>query len=251
MGNISTRAQLTSAQKEHYKLSGYLSLRSVFSEVETMAWKAECDRLLALELIDPMNIRTPFRKESGNTPERIDPVVDISLLFARMVRDERIVGAVRDLFEDEPLLFKDKLILKAPGTDGYTMHQDQAWWQLCPPNDILSVSIQIDGSSAQNGCIELFGGYHHEMLTPQGLETNFRAEELAEIDLSRGEKIETQHGDVLIFHSLTPHQSGRNTADTSRRSLYLSYNAARSGDLHGRYYAHYKNRESGGQKYFR
>jgi ectoine hydroxylase-related dioxygenase (phytanoyl-CoA dioxygenase family) len=89
------------------------------------------------------------------------------------------------------------------------------------------------------------------MLTPEGLETNFRDVELAQIDMSRGKKMETHPGDVLIFHSLAPHQSGRNLAEVSRRSLYLSYNAARSGDLRGRYYEHYKNRENGDTKYFR
>src|SRR5687767_179243 len=98
MGNISTRTQLTSEQKEHYLRKGYLALHGVFSAAETNAWKTECDRLLTLELVDPMNIRTPFRKESGHAPERIDPVVDISPLFAQLARDERIVGAVRDLF---------------------------------------------------------------------------------------------------------------------------------------------------------
>jgi ectoine hydroxylase-related dioxygenase (phytanoyl-CoA dioxygenase family) len=54
--------------------------------------------------------------------------------------------------------------------------------------------------------------------------------------MSRGEKIETQPGDVLIFHALAPHQSGPNTAAYSRRSLYLSYNAASAGNLREAYY---------------
>jgi hypothetical protein len=234
-----------------YWQKGYLVLRGLFSE-EVLAWQAEWDRLLAQKWVDANNIRTPFRMNSTQTPERIDPVVDVSPLFQQLVTDERILSTLRDIFDDEAVLFKDKLIFKMPGVEGYNMHQDWAWgWQdLCPANDILSVSIQIDGADESNGCIELFPDNHHVLLTPVGRQTNFREEEMDKIDLSCGEKIETSPGDVLIFHSLTPHQSGKNTAEYSRRSLYLSYNAARTGNLKGDYYRNYCERTGGAGKFF-
>jgi ectoine hydroxylase-related dioxygenase (phytanoyl-CoA dioxygenase family) len=213
----------------------------------------ECDRLLEQDWVDRANVRTPFRMNSEVTPERIDPVVDVSPMFSQLVHDERITGVLRAVWNDETVLFKDKLIFKSPGVDGYTMHQDYAWgWQdLCGADDILSVSIQIDGADTSNGCIELFPGMHRELLTPRGMQTNFRAEELAQIDVSRGQKIETQPGDVLIFHALAPHQSGKNTANYSRRSLYLTYNKAGVGNMKAQYYAAYIERTGGDGKYFR
>lgn len=229
-----------------YRERGWLILRGLFSPEEAAAWQAECDRLLGLDLVHPDNIRTPFRMNSGDSPERIDPVVDISPLFFALARDERILGPVRALFGDEPLLFKDKMISKLPGADGYTMHQDQAWWQLCPADDILSASVAIDGASASNGTIELFSGCHDRLLTPEGEMRNLREEEARRIDPERGTLVETRPGDVVLFHSLTPHRSGPNVSDHPRRSLYLSYSAARNGDLHEAYYKHYKERRSGG-----
>ncbi len=177
----------------------------------------------------------------------------VSPLFEKRVADERILAPLRAIFGAETELFKDKLILKLPGVEGYKMHQDWAWgWQdLCPADDILSVSIQIDGANPHNGCIELFPGNQHQLLTPQGLQTNFRAEEIARIDMEKGEKITTLPGDALIFHSLTPHQSGPNTAATSRRSLDLTYNAARAGKLREEYYDAYRARVTGGDAHFR
>lgn len=244
---------IVSPLAQNYWKDGHIALRGLFSPGEIQNWAAECDRLLTQDWINENNIRTPFRMNSTVTPERIDPIVDVSPVFSQLVRDERILQVLRAIWNDEPVLFKDKLIFKMPGVDGYTMHQDFAWgWQdLCGSDQILSVSIQIDGADAQNGCIELFPGYHRELLTPTGMQTNFRAEEMAKIDLARGEKIETQPGDVLIFHSLTPHQSGKNTANYSRRSLYLTYNQSSAGDLKAGYYDAYVTRTGGGEKFFR
>jgi hypothetical protein len=244
-----TKSQLA---KEYWE-KGYVAMRGLFSPEEIAGWKAESDRLLQQDWVDPNNIRTPYRMNSTIAPERIDPVFDVSPLFQKLMADERILSVLQDIFGEEALLFKDKLILKLPGVEGYTMHQDWAWgWQdLCPADEILSVSIQIDGADASNGCIELFPDYHHKLLTPAGVQTNFRAEEIAEIDLSTGVKMETQSGDILIFHALTPHQSGRNNAAYSRRSLYLTYNAKRAGDLKAKYYDDYKGRIGGGDKFFR
>lgn len=244
---------VSTPQAQEYWQNGFLVLRGQFSAAEAAAWAAECDRLLEQDWVDAGNIRTPYRMNATETPERIDPVVDVSPLFDRLVQDDRILSVLREIWSDEPVLFKDKLIFKMPGVEGYTMHQDWAWgWQtLCPADDILSVSIQIDGAGAANGGIELFPNYHHELFTPPGLQTNFRAEELARVNPATGIKVETQPGDVLIFHSLTPHQSGKNTATYPRRSLYLTYNAARAGDLKADYYDGYRERTGGDGKFFR
>lgn len=238
--HIFSAASETDPLLREYWTRGYIFLRGRFSPEETASWSAECDRLLRSDHVFPENIRTPFRMNSGNTPERIDPVVDISPVFSALASDPRITGVVSAIFRDRALLFKEKLIFKAPGTLGYTMHQDQAYWQLCPADNILSVSIQIDGANAANGCIELFPGAHEKLLTPPGKRMQLRDEDIAQIDVARGEKMETVPGDVLIFHSLAPHQSATNTANVFRRSFYLTYSAAGSGDFYAEQLENYK-----------
>lgn len=224
-----------------YSRRGYIKLSGLFGADEIASWQRECQRLQQLEIVDPNNLRTPFKNPEIPFPEKIDPVVDISPLFAKLIADERLLSVLRAIFQDKTLLFKDKIIYKLPGMNGYSIHQDWAhgWQQFAPADDLLSVSFQIDGADAANGCIELFEGYHHKLLTPPGEERAFGEAEKLKMDFAHGEKMETQAGDVLIFHSLTPHQSGKNLADYPRRSLYLTYNAARSGDLREEYYGHY------------
>jgi hypothetical protein len=229
---------------QEYWSKGYIFLRGLFRQEEVRAWSDECDRLLKQDWVVPQNMRTPFNRNSIVYPERIDPVVDASPLFQDLVRDQRIVDIIRDIFDATPILFKDKLIFKAPGVHGYTLHQDQAWWQLCPADDILSVSIQIDGANADNGCIELVDTQHDRMRTPIGVNANFdRYEDIME-EFAQYEckKMETIPGDVLIFHSLAPHCSSTNVSDSFRRSLYLTYNSESSGNHYQKQWDQYIRR---------
>lgn len=232
---------LTDAQLKDYKENGYLVLRNVFSPEEAAVWQKECERLLTLnEYLDPNNLRVNYRKlNDRNIIEKIDPVQDISSVFQKLEKDERILTPLRDIYMDEPLLFKDKLIFKLPGVSGYTMHQDASWWQGFPIEGLISVMVAIDGATEENGGLELFPGYHDRFRSTIGELRNMNDEEIAEIDASKGEIVETQPGDIIIFHSFAPHQSGSNTANTSRRQLYLTYSPAKNGQLYHAHYQHY------------
>lgn len=232
---------LTNEQLKDYNENGYLVLRKVFTDQEAALWRQECERLLSLdEYLGPNNLRVGYRKvEDRPIIEKIDPVQDISAVFRALETDERILSPLRDIYLDEPTLFKDKLIYKLPGVSGYTMHQDAAWWQGFPIEGLISVMIAIDGASEENGGLELFPGYHDRLRSTPGELRNMNEEEIAEIDLSKGQIVETHPGDVIIFHSFTPHQSGSNTVNVSRRQLYLTYSPAKNGQLYHAHYQHY------------
>lgn len=239
--SMSTNSISAENAAEEFRQKGFVKLSGLFSAEEVHAWKDECDRLINLEIVSPENLRTPYKNPAIPFPEKIDPVVDISPLFKALAQDERIVGVVHTIFQDSPLLFKDKLIYKLPSMNGYGLHQDWAWgWQhLASADDLLSVSLQIDAATKDNGCIEFFDGYHDRLHTTKGEERNFNEEERAQLDHGKAHLIETVSGDVVIFHSLTPHQSGKNHTTHPRRSLYLTYNAQRAGNLRDEYYKHY------------
>jgi ectoine hydroxylase-related dioxygenase (phytanoyl-CoA dioxygenase family) len=48
--------------------------------------------------------------------------------------------------------------------------------------------------------------------------------------------VEVRAGEVLWFHSRTPHRSGPNPGPSPRRALYPTYNALAEGDLRAAYY---------------
>lgn len=243
------RAFLSFEQIESYQQKGYLVLRSQFTKEEVALWHAECDRLLSLkEIMDPLNLRVGFREMNGNPyVEKFDPLVDLSPVFNKLSEDERILSPLRDLYYDEPLLFKDKLIFKFPGVSGYRMHQDASWWQGFPFEGLISVMVAVDGASRENGGLELFPGYHDRLRSTPGELRNMNQEEIATIDPHKGELVETEPGDIILFHSLTPHQSGENQAKSSRRQLYLTYSPSKNGQLYKAQYQHFHRYATIGQ----
>ncbi len=229
--------------RELFEEKGYVVLRRMFSDEEVAEWQSESDRLLGLsDIIKEENLRIGFRSHPNGEKyvEKIDPLVDISPVFQTLISDERIIAPLREIYRDEPVLFKDKLIFKMPGVSGYTMHQDASWWQGFPFESLISVMVAIDGADRANGGLELFWGYHDRLLSTPGELRNMSAEEIALIDESRGELVETNPGDVIMFHSLAPHRSGQNLSDRSRRQLYLTYNAGQHGNLYDAHYEHYR-----------
>lgn len=233
---------LSNAEIADYHEKGYRVVRGAFSAPEMAVIKAETERLRQTDwLTDPNNIRSGHRTINGEVRlEKLDPVHDASPVMTALVNDERIISPLRDLWNDEPLLFKDKLIFKLPQQTGYTMHQDASFWQVFPYQDLVSVMVAIDGANAENGGLELFPGQHHTFRSTPGELRNMNAEEIAQVDTSQGELVETEPGDLIFFSSLVPHRSGTNNATVSRSQLYLTYNPSKHGNLYKAHYQHYR-----------
>lgn len=224
----------------HYWRDGYVTLRGRFATDEVAAWQAECDRLWAVVDGDPDAARVQWRGHArqGQIRDRIDPVVDISPLFAALAADARLIEPVRQVLRAEPALMKAKLITKRPGTAGYTMHQDFPYWAPLgiPADDLLSVQVGIDPARAENGAVELFPRLHHRRLESRP-EEPLDVDE-SRVDLHQGQLAELDPGDLLLFHSLAPHRSGPNRSDRSRRALFLTYTTMAHGDTYRRYHEH-------------
>ena len=79
----------------------------------------------------------------------------------RGAHDARIRGPLAAIYGDEACLFKDKLIFKPPGAKGYALHQDFMGWNGFPES-FVTVLVPIDAADEENGCTEVFPGYHRQ-----------------------------------------------------------------------------------------
>lgn len=230
---------LSAEQISEYWRRGYLRVPRLFDDAEVAALKAECARLACEGDAHSPRQRESFpREDRAGRPVRnlFDPVVAHSPVIRKMLEKESLVSTLCSVFADEACLFKDKLILRPPGTAGYGLHQDFAYWGWTgvPPDRLLALQIAVDDADERNGAVCFYPELHGCLLPATAREGNdIQAELVREY---RSELVPTRAGDAVLFHSLTPHWSDTNRSDGPRRTLYLTYNAASSGDLYRIYY---------------
>ena len=222
---------LTSQQRAAYHEQGFLVLRDFFPR-GTMAEAAdEAESLRGRsDLIDVQNLRCRFMPnvQTGACEfECFDPVIDVGPVCRRIAFDGQLFTVLGELYGDEACLFKDKLIFKPPGVRGYGLHQDYIAWPSFP-RSFLTVLVPFDRADADNGCTEVFPGYHHSGSLSEE-DGQYHELSLEVIDESRGVRLEMSPGDVAIFGGFTPHRSAPNRSDRWRRQLYLSYNKLSDG----------------------
>ena len=228
---------LSVGQVEQFNRDGFLLLSKIFSESELEPMRDECERLMAEpgEGKGIPEIQPRATIVGGVVHDRFDPVIDESVLFEKVAGDDRVQAPLRSLFGEDVSLLKDKLICKPPGAMGYGMHQDFAYWDYLPvtPDAVCSALVAIDAASADNGALQVVPNLHQNRLAAPPEDP--RDVDESQIDLSHIRLVEMQAGDVLYFHSLTPHRSGPNTSDCARRSLFLTFNAVRCGNVYDEY----------------
>jgi ectoine hydroxylase-related dioxygenase (phytanoyl-CoA dioxygenase family) len=141
--------------------------------------------------------------------------------------DPGLLAAVSALYGEPACLFKDKLIYKPPGAKGYGLHQDYIAWPTFPKT-FMTVLVPLDPCDADNGCTEVYTGYHRQgcMSPPDGDYHELPADS---VDRARAVNLVLEPCDVAFFGGFTPHRSAPNRSDRWRRQLYLSYNALSDG----------------------
>lgn len=241
------RTPLSALELDRYRSHGFVIRRGVFPAEEMRAFCAETERLLIdrRDLIDPTNLRCRFMAhvETGEKVfEVFDPVGDISPLCAQFAADARILAMVEAILGEPAYLFKEKLIFKPAGALGYNLHQDiPRYWEGFP-RTFLTVLIPIDGTTEENGCTEVYSGYHDDFLSPADRPDAYMLPDEC-VDPSRGVKLVLEPGDVAIFHGLTPHRSAPNRSQGMRRAFYVSYNArSDGGDQRAQHYREFQQR---------
>jgi hypothetical protein len=227
-------------ERRRYRSDGFLVVRGLLTPDEVARVADDADALRGrADLIDPKNLRCRFQPhfETGELLlEAIDPVVEVSDAIAAVAADPRVVGLVSTVLGAPALPFKDKLIYKPPGSNGYALHQDFIAWPGFP-RTFTTVVLAIDPSTADNGCIEAFAGAHARgYLSPRDGDFHDIPEHVvADAPLAR---LELAPGDAVVFGCFLPHRSAPNRSSQGRRQLYLSYSSAREGgELRAAHYA--------------
>ncbi len=222
---------LKAEQRDFYHEQGYLVLREFFPAALMAQAAEEADVLLQRhDLIANNNLRCRWQinvHTGAREFETFDPIIDLAPVCARIADDARLLDVLAALYGEEACLFKDKLIFKPPGAKGYGLHQDWIAWPNFP-RSFLTVLVPFDRTAADNGCTQVFPGYHKNGALSRE-DGQYHELPPGSIDEARGVNLELEPGDVAIFGGFTPHRSAPNRSARWRRQLFLSYNKLSDG----------------------
>jgi 2-aminoethylphosphonate dioxygenase len=220
-------------QINEFKENGFLLIKNGFNQQDISkieSWTTELS-----ELPEKSGEHWVYHEKSKINPDidlisRIENISPYHQGFAELSKVLKYPMA--QLFDEEAVLFKEKINFKMPGGDGFKPHQDsQAGWEDYA-QFFISVLVCIDEATIENGCLQMVSGFQNRGL--------FREwEPLTDNDMSNMEFVHypTKPGDIVFFDCYTPHASEPNLSNTTRRIYFATYNKLSEGDHLDKYYA--------------
>ncbi|MBT3271337.1 phytanoyl-CoA dioxygenase family protein [Candidatus Poribacteria bacterium] len=226
-------------QKAFFEDQGYLILEGLFTPDEMLECQEEVKRLhdVAATLKEANNPDgghfqvEPYAGDESQADGRlvlrkIENTRRFSDVFLRLAQHPRLVEAVQNLIGPDLLLFRSTLMLK-PAFHGsqHALHQDSAYWPMDPPT-LVTVSIALNDSTSENGCIRVIPKSHEWGLQEWGRITrgdDEAATDRQDIDESQAVEAALTAGSAVCFHSLCVHGSGPNKSPKPRNTALYAY----------------------------
>jgi ectoine hydroxylase-related dioxygenase (phytanoyl-CoA dioxygenase family) len=131
-----------------------------------------------------------------------------------------LAGLCRDLIGPDVRLYWDQAVYKQPhSTEPVLWHQDNGY-TFVEPQAYLTCWIALTGATPANGCVVVMPGAHRDGTlvhrdTPIGYECWG--------DHSQAVEVPVRAGSIVVFTSLTPHYTERNTTDDVRKAYIVQY----------------------------
>ena len=210
---------------------GWLVVRGVLTPTQLAALAAAVDRLEGWAATGGPGLHHFEQTDAGAVLARSEDFVHDDRVMHELIREGAVVDVLAALFDDRPVLFKEKINYKQPGGGGFAPHQDATAYRFVDHH--ISCMVPLDPATVASGCLYVAKGFEVGQLPT---DERGRIEESTAAGLA-WQPVPLEPGDLLFFDSYTPHHSGTNTTHRARRAFYLTYNAAARGDFRDRYYA--------------
>ncbi len=212
---------VTEAQARQYDEQGFTVLEDAF-DAATIAElaaaidpiEAEFERLVR----DEMGGRA-FIMRAGEITFTAH-LVTKSEVARRFTRHEVFRDLVHDLIGPDVRLYWDQSVYKKPGAvDPFPWHQDNGY-TYTEPQQYLTCWVALTDATVENGCPWVLPGRHrqgtfaHE-LTDLGFVCTAEAEGAVAVPVKAG--------GVVVFSSLTPHATGPNRTEATRKTYIVQF----------------------------
>ena len=208
--------KLSSGDIQRFRDEGFLSPIRVMSEAEAAEMRKRLEE---------------FEGRTGG-PLRGDLRHKAHLLFpwlANLVRNEKILDAVEDLYGRDLLCWTSNFFIKEAQNPAFvSWHQDSTYWGLSEP-DVVTAWVALTPSSESNGAMQVMPGTHtmdqiphrdtfdkHNLLT--------RGQEIAvEVDAAKAVALPLRPGEMSLHHVRLVHGSPPNPSADRRIGFAIRY----------------------------
>jgi ectoine hydroxylase-related dioxygenase (phytanoyl-CoA dioxygenase family) len=235
--------QTSAVDVDRYRRDGFLTAPSVLTADQLSELRAESDRVMALCAQDPMrhasriewevdHLAEPDRVGMDKVIRKLEPVSDLSPLFAECAFYDGVAGPISAIIGDAVELFEDKLNLKLPAGSSYPWHQD---WSCCwraHTDELITCFIYLDDANDINGCLQVIPGSHLGKPTyPFAGGQHFEVDPAVIAAAPPPQPAPLRAGDMIYFDPYLLHYSAINRSHQPRRALIYTYNPARLGKI--------------------
>ena len=223
---------LSDTDVECFRESGWL-LTSPFTENEVDQIRRWVTEIQAWDIDNESGRWLHYQERTTHGPKlcRTENFTPFHDGMREVLRGGVLCDIASRLLGEQAVLYKEKINYKLAGGAGYAPHQDAPAYRFVDTH--VSCMIAIDDADETNGCLEIVEAMHAAILPMD--DKGCIAQDV--VESMTWTAVPVQAGQVLWFHSRTPHRSGANTSSSDRRAIYPTYNALREGDLREAYYA--------------
>ncbi|MFE1289022.1 ectoine hydroxylase [Streptomyces sp. NPDC058751] len=225
-----------------YERDGFLSVEQLITESEVAVYRRELERLVTDPAVraDERSVVEPGTQEIRSVFE----VHRISEVFARLVRDERVVGRARQILGSDVYVHQSRINVKPGfGASGFYWHSDFETWHAedgLPNMRTVSVSIALTENHDTNGGLMIMPGSHRTFLGCAGAtpKDNYKKslrmqdagtpsdEALTRLASRHGIKLFTgRAGSATWFDCNCMHGSGDNITPFPRSNVFIVFNS--------------------------
>lgn len=221
---------LSPEQRREWETTGTLALRGVLSPERVAELRRWIEEVESWAKAGRPGMHHFEQTPAGPRVARSEDFEPHHAGLSGFLRRGLLAEVLEQLFGEPPVLFKEKINYKHPGGGGFAPHQDAPAYRFVDFH--ISCMVPLDPATVESGCLYFAPG--HDQGTLPNIDGRIREDWVERADWR---PLEVAPGDVVFFDSYAPHRSGTNRSDTSRRVMYLTYNAASLGDLREAYYA--------------
>ena len=232
---------------EEFNEKGYTIIKNVFNEKDFLEQINKIENIID----NSKNQIDIYYEKDGTTIKKIEKLLfnnkELRIFFEK---NEIISSFMKQIFNDDFILFKDKLNLKyAKKGSGWKMHVDgvfysdtskKGWWDYA--TKFINILIPFSESKKENGTLEIVNIDKDNCSYEQLLENTDKEEnngvpkqELYKELEKKTKYLELNMTDIAFFDPRCYHTSKKNRSNKDRKIFYLTYNKLTDGDNYLKY----------------